>query len=692
MSKKSKKWIIIIVIVACAISMVAFIVSNVSISSPQEVGEESNYDKTRTDGPESKGTAGSYSIDNILPGVPSGDIISNPVSSVYYADYLADEHAEETGTLDYLDWLSDYCVNVIEPQTVEMLLRIPLFQEAADERLLGKSITFGLTYDDDGGYAAITMPNYLDENGRSIPAGDTDTKVYNIAQKICVNTYEFDADSKNDHEKLKILEDAMLHEMMHAFMTDYTRNGCTGMLKDGSFPADKDGSNGFPLWFIEGTAITVQRGYDFTREDMLEMFLVSPEDSMQERLNMLGSPQTMYESITYVRDAISEEQWDSIVEEGGRRHVLPTDLTNPANQYLSAYYGVMYLYYLSAQNMGLEAFDTSGSMDMNIMMQGMENILKKLHQGYSLNELIAELSMDRSTGIPRYENVEAYEDSFLNGADEPSMVFLQKMLYDFESRISDPNQYIPSGSVIPGYNNYHKAFMDDEHRGVADVYGVVCGNKEPYCDYYAVSSVRPSDAALTGGCRVSYKDAPALTTEEIADRDRLYIGDEVMLVDLQDSDEYTSPADWVRAGSARSSKNIDINYKEYDGYLDEYEANEAGDYIVPVTENIPDVLAYDFVTGCEGTDHSITLGLYSDSSGNIYMLLFKGNNPPVFGHVLMSEETGRAGAGMKLTYSDGDYVLLYQDDDVSDTSLVEDSRGNLYTVVPTKDAENGWVN
>ena len=65
MSKKSKKWIIIIVIVACAISMVAFIVSNVSISSPQEVGEESNYDKTRTDGPESKGTAGSYSIDNI---------------------------------------------------------------------------------------------------------------------------------------------------------------------------------------------------------------------------------------------------------------------------------------------------------------------------------------------------------------------------------------------------------------------------------------------------------------------------------------------------------------------------------------------------------------------------------------------------------------------------------------------------
>ena len=41
MSKKSKKWIIIVIAV-CVIGIVAFIASNISISLPQEVGEESN--------------------------------------------------------------------------------------------------------------------------------------------------------------------------------------------------------------------------------------------------------------------------------------------------------------------------------------------------------------------------------------------------------------------------------------------------------------------------------------------------------------------------------------------------------------------------------------------------------------------------------------------------------------------------
>ena len=57
-----------------------------------------------------------------------------------------------------------------------------------------------------------------------------------------------------------------------------------------------------------------------------------------------------------------------------------------------------------------------------------------------------------------------------------------------------------------------------------------------------------------------------------------------------------------------------------------------------------------------------------------------GDSSSRFGQVGMSEEAGRAGTGMKLIYSDGSYVILYQDDDVSDTSLIEDSNGNIYIV------------
>lgn len=505
-------------------------------ASQEEVPEETEEETVRT-----------FETENWLPVPAESGAVTNPADPGFYADESAMEHAMETDSLAYLEWLSDYCVNVVEPQVVEMLLRIPLFEEAAEDGLLSKYIALGLTYNDVNQFGAITLTNYLDKEGRSIQDdGESDIpNAYNVAYKICVNTYIYDEKTMDDPAKQKELQDTMLHEMMHAVMEDYIRNGGTGMFKDGSFADSIEDSNAFPEWFSEGSAITIQSGYFSTREEMLGCFMFLEEKTREEKLEMLSDPEEMYEALAYFRDSLTKEEWDELESETGLRDILPTDLRVESNQYLSTYYGTMYLYYLAAQHMGLEAFDEDGTLDMGVMTEGMEDVMRKLHEGYSLGQLVAEISEDPETGVPLYEDLTAYEEAFMNGADEPSMIFVQKMLYDFESRITEEDAYIPSGSVVPGLNNYQEAFMDDDPRGVPPVYAVVRGMDDSSGDYFAVSTVRPSDVALTGGRVASYTDDPGLTEAEREDRDTLYIADEPILIDQNWSYAYESPEDWV---------------------------------------------------------------------------------------------------------------------------------------------------
>ncbi len=496
---------------------------------------------------EEAGSSRYFDTENVLPSPAEEGAVMNPGDPGFYADESAVEHARETDSLAYLEWLSDYCVNVVEPQVVEMLMRIPLFAEAASDGLLSKYIALGLTYNDVNQFGAITLTSYLDKEGRTIE-DDGESEIpnaYNVAYRICVNTYIYDEKTMDDPAKQKELQDTMLHEMMHAVMEDYIRNGETGMFADGSFADRVEDTNAFPSWFSEGSAITIQCGYYSTREEMLGTFMDLEEKTREEKLETLSDPEEMYQTLAYFRDSMTEEEWDEIESETGLRNILPTDLRVEGNQYLSTYYGTMYLYYLSALHMGLEPFDEDGTLDMEIMMEGMENIMRKLHEGYSLSQLVAEISEDPETGEPLYEDLTAYEEAFLNGADEPGMIFVQKMLYDFESRITDEDAYIPTGSVIPGLNNYKAAFMDEDPRGVPAVYAVIRGLEDSSCNYFAISTVRPSDVALTGGRMASYTDVPGLSETEREDRDTLAIGDEAVLIDLTWSDAYESPNDWV---------------------------------------------------------------------------------------------------------------------------------------------------
>lgn len=608
-----------------------------------------------------------YDTENELPKPVTGTIAVNPTEPSLYADYSAIEHAKETGSMDYLEWLAGFVANVAEPQAMELLLRVPVFEEAAKEDLLSRYISLGFTYSDYNMFGAITRMAYLDKNGSQINTEDTHTKAYNIGFQISVNTAYYTPETRNDPAKQKELEDTLLHELTHAIMADYIRNGGTGLFEDGSWAENMQTANGFPDWFGEGTAITMQCGYsNMARDEALKFFYIQPDTPREERLDLLDSTEEMDEAIRFLNDALDDEEMAELEEELGYSNVYMTDLTIDENQYVMSYFGTMYIYYLAARSMGFEAFGSDGVLDMDIMRSGMGDVFEKLHDGYSLNQLIAEISVDPDTGRSVYPDVAALEQNFLHGANEPGMVFLQKMLYDFESRVTD--DYIPSGSVIPGVNNYQKPFMDDDEHEVAEYYGIVYSdNGQTFSDYYAVSTVRPSLVAHTGGFRQSYTDAPAYTPDEAAARDILYIGNSVRLIDTYKASEYRSPADWIKADELATGNLVSSDLKG----------------------SIPDLTGYSFVRGYTGDDNRnipASVDMYEDDQNQLYALTVIGDNSPVFGKVNPSLVTGPDGEeGVRFDYFNGSYFVIYNPED--DVSFLEDERSNIYTMLPETEKE-----
>ncbi len=56
--------------------------------------------------------------------------------------------------------------------------------------------------------------------------------MYYIGHKIFINLESFGVDFQKDYERMSFLESSMIHELMHAFMTDYLFNLSLGTGRD----------------------------------------------------------------------------------------------------------------------------------------------------------------------------------------------------------------------------------------------------------------------------------------------------------------------------------------------------------------------------------------------------------------------------------------------------------------------------
>ncbi len=181
-----------------------------------------------------------------------------------------DENAINTIGAEKLAALVELIRYTIEPQAVNFLLDgFPCFNEAMKNGELSSNIGFYVYYEnalmpDDNfifsneefsSAIAYVQPYYSYEDGRSYLS-----VAVNAAQVLKYNgeTNEWEM---SDSDRV-LLENTLAHEMLHAFMFDYTASGMNG-IKATENGLSYYSSTVFPSWFKEGIATAVEDGYRF---------------------------------------------------------------------------------------------------------------------------------------------------------------------------------------------------------------------------------------------------------------------------------------------------------------------------------------------------------------------------------------------------------------------------------------------
>ena len=453
-----------------------------------------------------------------------------------FCDAYAINYAEENNCEDYLLWLADYVVNVVEPQAVEKLLQIPVLGEAAENGEISKYISIYLTHNDVNAFGAMQQSCYLGRDGHGLEAWDS--PFYYIGHNVLVNLESFQPGSQDDPERLRFLESAMIHEMMHAFLTDYLFNLSLGTGRDGARVLELDGDGKvimdendrpnqldvIPTWLQEGLAMTVENPYGTSYEELRLILCADAYDD--DYLWLLSTPESLNDLVNI--------QYDELGLVNNAR------ITYEPNTYGTGWIASLLLCAMAGEKLGYEVFDENGYLNQDAVFYGLNELISQIHDGHSLDSVIADISFDESTGRSAYEDTTDYEEKCFGSVDDPGLIFMQKLLFDFEARrLNDPDSYIPCGSVLPGYVNGAQHCMDDAYHEPSIVYEV--DNIEDYNpngEYFSISTIPLSRVALSGGRRTSYDPIfDPLSPEEEAERDFGYIGDEKKYIDLSLEEE-----------------------------------------------------------------------------------------------------------------------------------------------------------
>ena len=476
---------------------------------------------------------GNFQTDNVIPEVEileNGDV---EIDVQRYCDASALEHADE----EYLRWFADYIVNCVMPQATRDLLQIPVFQEAVENGQISDYITVKIIYNEENPFAAMYQSCSLGYDGNGL--AEWDSPMYALGNRILVNLYNFGPGSQDDEAKKSEITRDIIHEMMHAYATEYLFNLSMGTDKygarvmeldeNGEFVNDETGYpvvlNVMPMWFQEGIAETVQAGYGTHRDEFMNELFMGGDSAIDE---MFASPESMF---YYIQDMWTNQETGEIFNAA---HV-----TNETNTYSIGYVACLYLYSMTAEKLGYTVFDEDGTFNTSQLIYGLSDIFKRIHDGASLDQVIFEISYDEERGESVYTDTTDFEQKFLQSVDDPGIVFWMKMMRDFEGRHEANPDYIPSGSVLPGFENYNQLYMDDEYHPQGFTYEVANAEDDnPYAEYFSISTIRMSSVALGGGRIYSYDPyEDALSDDEIEDRDSRYIGDTMEYYDINQAEQ-----------------------------------------------------------------------------------------------------------------------------------------------------------
>ena len=432
-----------------------------------------------------------------------------------------------------LEWLINLILCRLQPQAVELLLNsFPAFRAGADKGEIGKEIGLYIYYqkgDDDGNSSHQTPPKVIAYVSGDVTKIDNNLK-YAYMFAVDVNDL-IKRDVKNnpvtnpatgkyvllrDGDAMRTFENTIVHELFHAIMDDYNRTGMAGgtVMEEVYTPNNKFATPAlqekyrkirYPKWFIEGTASAVENVYQF-RYWYFQILrrLEGPKGtgtgdlnpSFTERLTLTNYINANYNNGYSV---FFELPYSDMTQENG----IVVD--NSASRYVTGYLATLYLSTLAAQNLlnqrAAKYVNGTLTFDSSVMRAGLNTILERMHNGATLDSVIAELSPTEN-GVPVYKDADTFADLFIRGRREGNKYtvdrsslsfvtdFLNYMLY-VDSQL--PQDIAANGSILDAFDKQYKSPLDPNKEASSNTLKVVNTNE------MTPSTVKPDTINIGGG-------------------------------------------------------------------------------------------------------------------------------------------------------------------------------------------------
>ena len=353
-------------------------------------------------------------------------------------DIYCAQSARDSFSDDELEWLLDLIINRLQPQAVNLLIEsFPSFRAAADCGEIGREIGLYVYYlkgDKDGNPAhntpseafAYVMGGMLKSDAGRAFCYILGVELDSLTKKDADGNPVRDARTGKlslvrDGKDMRTLENTIVHELFHAIQYDYMRTGMIGAtnLNDADNPslASRAYALKFPIWFIEGSASTVENVYQY-RTSCFDAF------RQDETGNLL--PRYTPESILRAYLIGKREKGEDLYDDLGYSSGLLADGTkvdNEVSAYVSGYCATLYLADLAARKDGgsaiVRASDGGTSVSTAMLRMGLDSVMRRIHNGETLDAIIRDISPVDAQGARLYDSTDDFTTKFIKGTGIP---------------------------------------------------------------------------------------------------------------------------------------------------------------------------------------------------------------------------------------------------------------------------------
>ena len=412
----------------------------------------------------------------------AGDVFGQYVSALpaEVAIHCSEEALNVMGVED-LDELVRMVKYRAQPQAAELLrTSFPAFEEAARNNQLGTRIGLNILYDDKNApMASVAWEKNLDDEGRFFLSYVINVNAFTLAQRDEAGNLIRDPETgmlhmTTDKESLDAFVCILTHEMMHVFMNDYNRSGMSGVIDPEveflpAYATDEDAAAAiaayeattFPRWFFEGCATMVEDAYIVMQQsyDELRTFGGGGPDGWY-------SPEDLRFAFaeTLLPDGLEPEEYEAMAD-------MQSCYDLRVSAYVSGYLACQYLAELAANSKGISACsytpDGLETIDSAVLRSGLNEILRMLHEGVTLDDIIYSISNER------FYDTEDFERAFI-ADDDDSAVFTAGLLNCFLRITRENGRSFPAiGSVLYPFDVDYLTPIDCTKNAQSGIYQII---------------------------------------------------------------------------------------------------------------------------------------------------------------------------------------------------------------------------